>query len=303
MLNEYLQQSQRLLNDQNEKLFNLADLQYYINSARKRIAAESQCLRFLPPSSGSFVSITVTNGGSGYTSAPTVTISSPDAYGVGYVQATATATVSGGHVTGIAVVVAGTGYVSPVVTLSGGGGSGATASAVLTSFLATVVNQEIYNFSSVQALLPTGYQYIIGVQSVAVSWGSVKPVLRWSDWSGFQAYYRSLNIQSTNWPAVWAQYAQGVAGSIYLYPIPSQVLQMEWDCYCLPADLTSDASTEVIPYPWTHAIPYYSCSLAMLSSGNTDLANYFDAQYRMRVKEARVWSSPAMVPDFYEGPF
>lgn len=303
MLNEYLQQTQRLLNDQAEGRFNHIDLQYYVNAARKRIAADGQCIRFLPPSSGSFASISVAHGGTGYTTPPTVTISPPDAYGVGYVQATATATVAGGAVTGFSITNAGTGYVNPTITLSGGGGSGASASFTLTAFLTTVTNQEVYTFSTVQALLPTGYQYIIAVQSVAVCWGSVKPVLRWSDWSGFQAYYRSLNIQSTNWPSVWAQYAQGVNGSIYLYPIPSQNLQMEWDCYCLPSDLSTDASVEVLPYPWTHAVPYYACSLAMLSVGATELATYFDAQYRLRVKEARAWTSPAMVPDFYEGPF
>ena len=50
-------------------------------------------------------SITVTNGGSGYTTAPTVVISGPCT-----VQATATATVSGGVITGFTVTAAGSGY-------------------------------------------------------------------------------------------------------------------------------------------------------------------------------------------------
>jgi len=53
-------------------------------------------------------SITVVNGGSGYTSAPTVTIT-----GGGGSGATATASVSGGAVTGITVNNAGLGYTSP----------------------------------------------------------------------------------------------------------------------------------------------------------------------------------------------
>jgi hypothetical protein len=55
-------------------------------------------------------------GGSGYTSAPTVTISGGPGTG-----ATATATISGGKVTAITVTNPGSGYVSPTVTLTGGG--------------------------------------------------------------------------------------------------------------------------------------------------------------------------------------
>jgi len=71
-------------------------------------------------------SVTVTAGGSGYTSAPTVTLT-----GGGGTGATATATVAG-PVTSINVTNGGTGYTSaPAVTLTGGGGSGATATATV----------------------------------------------------------------------------------------------------------------------------------------------------------------------------
>lgn len=77
--------------------------------------------------------IAVTNGGTGYTSAPTVTIS-------GNGGATATATVSGGNVTAItldrdpmAVTFFNEGKYSavPTITISGGGGAGATATATI----------------------------------------------------------------------------------------------------------------------------------------------------------------------------
>ena len=70
----------------------------------------------------------ITAGGSGYSSAPTVSFS-----GGGGSGATATATVSGGAVTGIVMSDPGSGYTSaPTVTLSGGG-SGATATGSLGS--------------------------------------------------------------------------------------------------------------------------------------------------------------------------
>src|SRR6185312_6730658 len=191
MLTSYLQRTQLLLRDPKEQRFNIFDLIGYVNEGRKRIAADAQAIRFLPPSSGSFATLTVGAGGAGYTSAPTVTISGPDAIGSGFVQATATATVSGGAVTGFTITNPGTGYINPTVTLSGGGGSGAVAKFTLTGFLATVTNQETYSFASAAALIPAGQGIaaIIGLQSVAVSWGSQKPTLAWSDWSSFQAYY------------------------------------------------------------------------------------------------------------------
>ena len=78
---------------------------------------------------GRLQSIAVTAGGSGYTSAPTVTIS-----GGGGSGALATATVSGGAVKKISVLYKGFGYTSaPTVTISGGGGSGATAAGTVSS--------------------------------------------------------------------------------------------------------------------------------------------------------------------------
>lgn len=78
-------------------------------------------------SGGTVAGITVTNGGSGYTSPPTVTIS-----GGGGTGASAEAEVVNGIVTRIIVVLPGSGYTKPpVVTISGGGGSGATAEATI----------------------------------------------------------------------------------------------------------------------------------------------------------------------------
>lgn len=73
---------------------------------------------------GAITSYSVTNGGSGYTSAPTVVIT--DGSGTG---ASAIATISGGQVVSIAPNAIGSGYVSPSISFTGGGGSGAAATA------------------------------------------------------------------------------------------------------------------------------------------------------------------------------
>jgi hypothetical protein len=78
---------------------------------------------------GSVATIEVTAGGSGYSSAPTVTIGPPNQ--TGGVQATAEATISGGIVTAITITEPGTGYTSaPAISFSSGA---ATATATIIS--------------------------------------------------------------------------------------------------------------------------------------------------------------------------
>ena len=73
--------------------------------------------------------ITVTNGGSGYTSPPVVTVDAPTGPGIA-IPARATATVENGTVTTVTVRGGGSQYTSvPNVSFSGGGGSNAAATA------------------------------------------------------------------------------------------------------------------------------------------------------------------------------
>ena len=77
---------------------------------------------------GVVTAVTITSGGTGYTSTPAVTITA--ASGGAGSGATATAAVSTGQVTGFTITNAGSGYISaPAVALTGGVGTGATAGA------------------------------------------------------------------------------------------------------------------------------------------------------------------------------
>ena len=79
----------------------------------------------------------LTDGGSGYTSAPEVWFQSIHKVS----QATATATVAGGAVTALTLTHGGAGYLhAPYVTFEGGGGSGAAATAILGADLSTPIN-------------------------------------------------------------------------------------------------------------------------------------------------------------------
>jgi hypothetical protein len=92
-----------------------ADFAQYINQKASRDSSTAAGIE----------RIEVTAGGTGYTSAPTVTITG-DGSG-----ATATATVSAGAVTDVTVTGKGTNYRVADIVISGGGGSDATARAVL----------------------------------------------------------------------------------------------------------------------------------------------------------------------------
>lgn len=76
---------------------------------------------------GNILAILTTSNGSGYTSAPNVVITDSNGTGVG-ATATATYTVSGGfyNIT-VTIITQGAGYVNPVISFTGGGGTGATA--------------------------------------------------------------------------------------------------------------------------------------------------------------------------------
>ena len=90
----------------------------YLNAGEYQISSQG---------AGTLKEVQLLTGGTGYTTAPTVTFS-------GGSGATATATVSGGVVTAVTVTNAGSANsfsTRPTVTLSGGGGSGATAQAII----------------------------------------------------------------------------------------------------------------------------------------------------------------------------
>jgi len=98
-------------------------------------------------------SIAVTNGGSGYSTVPTVSITGGGGYG-----ATAQATISTGAVTAITVLNPGRGYSSaPTVTITGGGGSSAAATATTSTITYSGYKEyaiKIVHLSSNSARIP-----------------------------------------------------------------------------------------------------------------------------------------------------
>jgi len=95
---------------------------------------------------GSVGVIAITNPGSGYTTAPTVTISGPDQVGGVQANATCSLTSGGANVGFVSLVNAGSGYTNGAnltVTFSGGGGTGAQAVAGITTFATGTVSVNV----------------------------------------------------------------------------------------------------------------------------------------------------------------
>jgi len=270
-LNAYLAQVQRLLHNPTGTLYNTADLTNYINLARREIAMRTQCLRFLPAIDGPVTAISVTAAGSGYT-APTATITAPD-FPSGNpvvpngVQATAVPILASGTIASVSITSGGSGYFQPQIVINDPAGTGATASVTVGDINITNQGQEIYPFADIETFPNlTGVQSIFDVLSVSIIYANYRYSLPKYSFTTYQSSIRQYPFQYQYVPTVCAQLGQGTAGNLFLYPIPSQAYQMEWDCYGLPVPLVTDVTIEAIPDPWPDCVPYFAAYLAYLTA-------------------------------------
>lgn len=216
-LNGYLTETQALLRDPTNQFWNSTNLTTWVNLARKRIAAQAQCVRVLPAN------------------------------------------------------------------------------------VNTAAGQEVYTFASfaTQVQATPGVSSILFIQSIAVSWGALKPTLDWMIWNDFQAYLRSYSVTLQGQPAIWSQFGQGVGGSFYLWPVPSSVEAMDLDCICLPLDLVDDTTAEAIPSPWTDAVPYFAAYLGLLNARRPEEARNMFSLFSEYMTGSRTWSEPMGIPTYY----
>ena len=283
-LNNYLASVQRLLRDTDQSLENPEDLINYINRARREVAMRAQCIRVLPPTSSSIVGWTVQTGGTGYSSAPTCAITSPD-YPSGKLpypngkQALATAIVQAGVIVAIESQFGGSGYFNPIMTITDPSGKGATATPVLQGLTLLNQAQEQYNFSDVDLSQFPGVDSIFNVRSVSIIYANYRYSLPKYAFTIYQAYIRQYPFQYQYVPTFFTQFGQGAGGSLFFYPLPSQTYQMELDCLCLPSDLQTNNDYEALPAPWTDAVAYFAVKLAYEELQNLNAANYYQMQF------------------------
>ena len=293
-------------------LYDTPTLTTYINTARNRVAQDGQCIRVVPPISGPITAITLNSGGSGYSAAPQVIISSPDfplASGPfpNGLQATAIATISGGAV--ISVLFsgvgggAGNGYYAPIVTFSGvTAGTVATATAIVSGVNQTVTGQEVYPFSAINPLVASSGSGILSihmVNGISLIWGTFRYTLLHTSFSKYQAKVRNYTVGYQYIPSISCQFGQGANGSVYTYPLPNQPYQMEWDCCCLPTPILTDTDPEPIPYNWQEAVPFYAAYYAFNGKQRFADAQGMLKEYQRLMVQARQTSNPRATTSWY----
>jgi hypothetical protein len=145
--------------------------------------------------------IGIISGGSGYTSAPTVTISAPDQ--TNGTQANAVSTISANAVTSVSLVNAGTGYTNAAnltVTFSGGGGTNASAIGQLITFATGTLSLLVQNGGSGYtntaniSITITGGGGTGGAATPIISGGRVTSVVMTNQGSG---YTNAANVVAT----------------------------------------------------------------------------------------------------------
>jgi hypothetical protein len=145
-------------------------------------------------SNGSVLAITVTAGGSGYTSAPTVVVT-----GGGGTGAAATAVVTANAVTSINITAGGSGYTSqPTVSFTGGGGTNAAAKARL-AFRYPVALDVSTPAAPVTTIVLTrasfGYGFASGAPLYLLGDEILRPSARWDGVTVAQSYWRAQPVQ------------------------------------------------------------------------------------------------------------
>jgi hypothetical protein len=283
---EYLKQTERFLREQKQQFENPADLLSYINRARREVAGRTQCIRRLTPISGQCVSVQVLTGGSGYVN-PVATITTPD-FPSGILpspngrQATAGVSMNGGVITGIDINDGGDGYFQPIITITdaSGPGAGATATVAISPINTLNIGQEVYPFSSIYLGNWPGVDSVHAIKSASVIYANYRYMLPMYAFSTYQSQIRQYPFQYQYVPTFCSQFGQGAGGSFYAYPLPSQTYQWEFDCFCLPTDMTLDNSVpEAIPQPWTDAVPYMAAQLAYMELQNLNMAKYYQTEF------------------------
>lgn len=299
MLYDYMKDCQRLLREQRQELINPDDLISYINRSRREIAMRTYCIRVLTPIAGSIISWNVTAGGSGY-AAPTATVSAPDfPSGQGKFptgsQATASVTQVGGIITQINSTYGGDGYFLPTLTITDAAGTGAAATPNLSYINEVKQGQEVYKFSDINLSFNPGCDSVYLVRSVSLLYNNYRFSLPMYSFSTYQAMIRQYPFQYQYIPTFFSQFGQGTDGSLYMYPLPSQTYQVEYDCNCIPSDLVDDQSVEAIPMPWRDAVAFYALHLAFLELQNfnyakayLDLYEKFALRYSQYARVSRV---------------
>lgn len=168
----------------------------------------------------------------------------------------------------------------------------------------TIVGCERYPFQGfANPYLKASYAGVSGILDVAqvsVSWGgSPMPSLAWLPWSDLQAYARAYQNLVTSYPYYWSVLDDGGNGEVWLFPVPSQAMEMEWDCYCIPSNLNSDDDFDAIPPGMQEPVKFEAVSLALMGKQRFADAEYLHSKFMEKLMVSAAARDRGKTPNFY----
>lgn len=295
-LQTYITLTRRLLHDANANFWTDQELTDDINNGRNRLirdtgvnrviqntaAIYNQELYSFDNSAGTISGVLVTNPGSGYTSAPTVSFSSGAAAAYATISQTGEyGSNAAGSISNVVVTNAGLGYTTaPTVSFSGGGGTGAAAQAFLTGMPQGLLTMDIININ--------------------LYWGNTRIPLRYLPWTQFNAELRFWQ-NYVGRPIAYSMYGPN---SFYLSPVPDQNYAIEVDTVVRPVPLVALTDVEInIPEPWQDPVPFYAAHIAKFKEQSYGEAELFKNQYLAKTQNVLSSTFTRRMPDPYSRPY
>jgi hypothetical protein len=248
-LSTYLNDAAVLLNDPNFSFTSKPQLTRWVNEGRKNLAKRTGCIRRLIVGQSAF----------GASSQPGTAV--PNAMQPGMIP-------------------------NPMP-------AGTVYGAASSNNMQTIPNVERYPFigffNPALQQQHAGCDMVIDVIALSVNWGGVeRPSLDWMPWDELQAYARAYNVLNSSFPSVWSVYNDGPMGEVWIFPIPSQVGEIEADCFVTPKDLYSDDDFDAIPDGFREGIKFAAAELAFMASGRQAQAEIMRAQADSSIGVTRV---------------
>lgn len=173
-----------------------------------------------------------------------------------------------------------------------------------TSGFFTIASQEVYPYQYANQTLKQqyrGYRAVCDVFGVAVSWGgAVRPALSWMPWDELQAYARSYNVGVTSYPGLWSNTGASENGRVWLWPAPSTVSEMEWDCICYPSVLNTNDDFDAIPSHYEQSVMYWAAYLGKMAQQKLGEADAMRSMYLNQIGSGSGAAERARVPNYYD---
>lgn len=145
----------------------------------------------------------------------------------------------------------------------------------------------------------SGAGQAVAVISIAMPWGTYKPVLDRYSWGDFQAQFRLFSGTVQGFPECYAQLGDALSSAVYFFPIPTQVFASEWYCAHTVSAMSSDADPEAIPYPFTDCVPYFAAYLALINAQRYQESKIMFQTFQMFMQSARSSTNPLFTNTAY----